>query len=165
MSAGFFHLGLTVADLGRSVDFYRDVAGMDVLSVVEIDSEGFGLLTRNPGARLRTALLGIGTFQLQLVQYTAGGGPSLDIDHRYPGAPHLSFWVVDLDSLYDRIGGHGGVRVTSERVEVVPGIRSFYVADPDGVPVEFIERSERDASKEHGRFRAAAERAGKTGSS
>jgi catechol 2,3-dioxygenase-like lactoylglutathione lyase family enzyme len=164
MSADLFHVGLTVADLERSVEFYRDTAGMDVLSVVDLDSGAFGRLTDNPGARLRTALLGLGAFHLQLVQYTAGGGPSLDVDHRYPGAPHLSFWVADLDSLYDRLDGLAGVTVTSDRVEVVPGIRSFYVADPDGVPVEFIERTEWDAGREHGRSRAAAERAGRTGS-
>jgi catechol 2,3-dioxygenase-like lactoylglutathione lyase family enzyme len=89
---------------------------------------------------VRTALLGAGTFQLQLVQYTAGGG-ALDIDHRCPGAAHLSFWVADVDSYYDRLSRDGEVTVTSSRVEVVPGIRSFYVADPDGVPVEFIERT------------------------
>lgn len=145
MGAELFHVGLTVGDLDRSLGFYRDVAGMDVLHVTDLDSEGFGLLTHNPGARLRTALLGAGTFQLQLVQYTAGGGAPLDVDHRHPGAPHLSFWVSDLYSVFDRLRRDEDVAVTSERVEVVSGIRSFYAADPDGVPVEFIERTEPDA--------------------
>ena len=141
MRAELFHVGLTVADLDRSLTFYRDIAGMEVLNVLDLDSEGFGRLTHNPGARLRTALLGSGTFQLQLVQYTTGGGAPLDVDHRCPGAPHLSFWVADVDALYDRLTQHEDVTVTSDRIEVVPGIRSFYVADPDGVPVEFIERT------------------------
>lgn len=140
MSVDLFHVGLTVTNLDRSVAFYRDVAGMDVLNVTDVDSEGFRRLTHNPGARLRTAMLGVGTFHLQLVQYVSGGGAALGIDHRHPGAPHLSFWVDDVDSLYDRLARQEDVVVTSERVEVVPGLRSFYVADPDGVPVEFIER-------------------------
>jgi catechol 2,3-dioxygenase-like lactoylglutathione lyase family enzyme len=148
VTADLFHVGLTVADLDRSMAFYRDAAGMYVLSVLDLDSEGFGRLTHNPGARLRTALLGLGSFQLQLVEYTAGGGAPLDIDHRYPGAPHLSFWVVDLDSRYERLCRYADVSVTSEPVEVVEGVRSFYVIDPDGVPVEFIERIEEDRNAE-----------------
>ena len=63
----------------------------------------------------------------------------MELDHRHPGAPHLSFWVDGLDGLLERFLG-AGVRVTSKIETVVPGIRSFYVSDPDGMPVEFVER-------------------------
>lgn len=137
---GLFHVGLTVSDLDRSAAFYSRVAGMEVRSVTEVESEAFGRLTGNPGARLRTALLGAGDFHLQLVEYLAGGGAHLDLDHRHVGSPHLSFWVEDADARRRELLGEPGVRVTSELASVVPGIRSFYVADPDGVPVELIER-------------------------
>lgn len=140
IAADMFHVGLTVADLDRSLGFYRDLLGMNVLSVADLDSEGFARLTRNPPARLRTALLAAGTFQLQLVQYTSGGGAPLVLDHRHPGSPHLSFWVPDVDSLYDQLSRLPGVTVTSEPEDVVPGVRSLYLADPDGVPVELIQR-------------------------
>lgn len=145
MSGGteLFHVGLTVADLDRSLAFYQEVAGMEVESLVELDSEAFGRLTANPGARLRTALLTGGTFRLQLVEYLAGGGPGLSLDHRCPGSPHLSFWVDDAPGWRARLVARGDVVVTSEVEAVVPGMRSFYVADPDGVPVELIERPHR----------------------
>ncbi|MHB1583339.1 MAG: VOC family protein [Acidimicrobiales bacterium] len=135
-----FHVGLTVSDLDRSVAFYRRVLGMELRSVTEVDSDAFGRLTANPGARLRTALLGSGDFLLQLVEYTAGGGAVLELDHRHVGSPHLSFWVDDAAARRTELLGWPEVRVTSELASVVPGIRSFYVADPDGVPVELIER-------------------------
>ncbi len=137
--AELFHVGLTVTELGRSLAFYRDVVGLEVLSTVDVDSEGFRRLTANPEATLRTSLLAAGSFQLQLVEYRSGGGARLELDHRHAGAPHLSFWVDGLGGLRDRLLGVG-VTVTSEIESVVPGIRSFYVSDPDGVPVEFIER-------------------------
>jgi len=136
-----FHVGLTVTDLDRSVAFYRDVVGMDVQSTVEVDSDGFRRLTGNPRALLRTALLVSGLFQLQLVQYLAGGGSPLNPDHHLPGAPHLSFWCSDVAALRRRLAADPGVLVTSEIESVVPGLESFYVLDPDGIPVEFIERS------------------------
>jgi catechol 2,3-dioxygenase-like lactoylglutathione lyase family enzyme len=142
--ARLFHVGLTVSDLDRSLGFYQGVAGLEVQSVVDVDSEGFGRLTSNPGARLRTALLSDGQFTLQLVNYLEGGGKPIRIDHRDPGAPHLSFWVEDVDSLYGNLR-ETHVVVTSEIVEVIAGVRSFYVADPDGVPVEFIQNREADS--------------------
>jgi len=137
--AELFHVGLTVADLDRSVAFYRDVAGMDIQSITEVESDGFRRLTGNPGARLRTALLSSGPFQLQLVQYLEGGGPALRPDHHLVGAPHLSFWCDGVAGLRQRlVDAHAG---TISNVEsVFPGLESFYVRDPDGIPVEFIER-------------------------
>lgn len=132
MHADLFHVGLTVANLDCSVGFYRDVVGMDVLSVVDLDSDAFRRLTHNPRARLRTALLGAGGCQLQLVEYTAGGGVPLDIDHRHAGAPHLSVWVVELDALYDRLSEDEDVTMTSERVEVIPGVRPSTSSIPMG---------------------------------
>ena len=137
--AELFHVGLTVTELDQSLAFYRDVVGLEVLSTVDVDSEGFRRLTANPDAALRTSLLAGGSFQLQLVEYRSGGGARLALDHRHAGAPHLSFWVEGLDGLRERLLG-AGLTVTSEIESVVPGIRSFYVSDPDGVPVEFIER-------------------------
>jgi catechol 2,3-dioxygenase-like lactoylglutathione lyase family enzyme len=54
--AELFHVGLTVAELDRSVAFYRDVVGLEVLSTVDVDSEGFRRLTANSEATLRTSL-------------------------------------------------------------------------------------------------------------
>ncbi|HWW54200.1 MAG TPA: VOC family protein [Acidimicrobiales bacterium] len=137
-----FHIGLTVSDLDRSITFYRDVAGMTAHGdAVDVDSDGFGRLTDNPGAKLRTALLAAGPVLIQLVEYTEGGGDRLSLDHRHVGSPHLSFWVDDVATLRDELARRGDVVITSDIEAVVPSIRSFYVSDPDGVPVEFIERA------------------------
>ena len=140
--ADLFHIGLTVSDLDRSINFYRDVVGMTAHGdEVEVDSEGFGRLTANPGAKLRTALLSAGPVLLQLVEYPEGGGEELALDHRHVGSPHLSFWVDDVPRLRDELVGRGDVVITSDVEAVVPGLRSFYASDPDGVPIEFIERA------------------------
>ena len=140
--ADLFHIGLTVSDLDRSVTFYRDVVGMTAHGkVVDVDSDGFGRLTGNPGAKLRTALLSAGPVLIQLVEYAEGGGDRLALDHRHVGSPHLSFWVDDVATLRDELARRGDVVITSDIQAVVPSIRSFYVSDPDGVPVEFIERA------------------------
>jgi catechol 2,3-dioxygenase-like lactoylglutathione lyase family enzyme len=136
MSANWWHVGLTVSDMDRSLAFYRDVVGMEVTADDRhLDNRAFfDPLTNNPGTQLRVAWLTDGTFVLQLVQYLAKGGDTLEPQHNKVGSPHLSFYVPDVRAKRDEIEARGDVVITSE----VIGERSFYVVDPDGVPVEFF---------------------------
>jgi catechol 2,3-dioxygenase-like lactoylglutathione lyase family enzyme len=52
---------------------------------------------------------------------------------------HLSFFVVDVDTTRADIEQRGDVKIISDVVQITPSMRSFYVADPDGVPIEFLE--------------------------
>ena len=137
----FGHVGLTVGDLECSLDFYRRVVGMEEIYRGPFESEAFGTLTRNPGARIDVAMLRAGHFTLQLVSYAAGGGDVLDLEHRNVGNPHLSFWVPDVRARFRELANDPSVNVISELVEIAPGITAFYVADPDGVPVELAEQA------------------------
>jgi catechol 2,3-dioxygenase-like lactoylglutathione lyase family enzyme len=134
-----YHVGLTVRDLARSVSFYRDVAGMQQESLHGFKSPQFDLLTGNPGADLKVAVLKTGPFMLQLLEYVAGGGGPLDLHHNNVGSPHLSFFVPDAEAKFREVQAREDVKITSPLVEIKAGRRSFYVVDPDGVPVEFIE--------------------------
>jgi catechol 2,3-dioxygenase-like lactoylglutathione lyase family enzyme len=142
MATAFWHVGLTVADLGRSIVFYRDVVGLDEGETMRSANAQFAALVNNPGAELKAVFMTQGAFTLQLLEYTAGGGRPLALDHNNPGSPHLSFFVADIDATYRAIAARGDVAITSAIVANARGtIRSFYAADPDGVPVEFVERT------------------------
>ena len=136
----FGHVGLTVRDLDRSLDFYCRVLDMEQTHRGIFESEAFGTLTRNPGARIDVAMLRTGSFVLQLVAYAVAGGEILDLEHRNVGSPHLSFWVPDVRARFRELSGDPSVNVISELVEIAPGITAFYLADPDGVPVELAEQ-------------------------
>jgi catechol 2,3-dioxygenase-like lactoylglutathione lyase family enzyme len=134
-----FHVGLTVKDLQRSLAFYRDVAGMTAGEVFRGESPEFDTLTNNPGARLRGAHLKAGPFMLQLFEYEAGGGATLDLHHNNVGSPHLCFYVPDVEAKYADLRRRGDVTITSGVVQIMHNMRSFYTEDPDGVPVEFLQ--------------------------
>ena len=139
------HMGLTVRELARSVDFYRDVVGMAVSSEFAGRNDWFDELTNNPGAELRVAHLRLGSFELQLIEYTAGGAEEeAVIAHNRIASPHLCFLVTDVDAKFAEVGERGDVRVTSDVTDIVAGARSFYVEDPDGVPVEFVQVPRRE---------------------
>jgi catechol 2,3-dioxygenase-like lactoylglutathione lyase family enzyme len=134
------HVGLTVTDLRRSVAFYRDVVGLDVLlESFPVSGEWFDTLTGNQGAEVDTALLGDGDLRLQLVQYRAGGtGPAVT-GHNRIGNLHLCVEVPDVDAAHQAVLASGR-HVPTPLVDLpVGGARSFYLSDPDGVPVELIQ--------------------------
>ena len=133
------HVGLTVTDLGRSVAFYRDVVGLDVqVERFRTGGEWFDTLTQNSGALIDGAMLGDDSFTLQLLQYEEGGGQAAATGHNRVGNLHLSINVADAAAKREEVLAAGAH--PTPLVELpVPGACSFYVHDPDGVPVEFMQ--------------------------
>ena len=140
--AELFHVGLTVKNLERSLAFYRDVVGMKEGERLEVKSKAFDTLTNNPGAQLKVAHLTAGPFMLQLIEYAAAGGITLDLHHNNVGSPHMSFYVPDIEAKYREVQQRGEVKITSGLVQITPTMRSFYTEDPDGVPVEFLQATQ-----------------------
>jgi len=140
--AELFHVGLTVKNLERSLAFYRDIAGMTAGEIFNGQSQEFDTLTNNPGARLRGVHLTAGPFMLQLLEYMARGGITLDLHHNNVGSPHLSFYVPDVEAKYAELKQRDDVKITSGLVQIARNMRSFYTEDPDGVPVEFLQRTD-----------------------
>ena len=139
-----FHVGLTVKNLERSVAFYRDVVGMKEteFKMTKVRSEQFDTLTNNPGAELSVAHLTLGPFMLQLIEYVAKGGTTLDLHHNNVGSPHLCIYIPDVEAKLAEVRQRGDVVITSGLVQIAPNMRSFYTEDPDGVPVEFLQRTD-----------------------
>ena len=161
----FHHVGFTVRDIERSFAFYRDIVGMTVwnqeeeldvkppterqtetgsttgVEISSVRSEAFDRLTNNPGSEIKYLMLASADRKLvfQLIEYVAGGGPELELDHNRPGSMHFSFFVDDVDAKRAEIERRGDVKIISDVVRITPSMRSFYASDPDGVPVEFLE--------------------------
>lgn len=134
------HVGLTVSDLSASVTFYRDVVGMSVSSEFTGHNDWFDELTGNPGSELSVTHLRLGAYELQLVEYLAGGDdrPAV-LAHNRVASPHMCFLVTDVEAKFAEVSERGDVVITSAVTKIAAGARSFYVNDPDGVPVEFVQ--------------------------
>ena len=160
----FHHVGITVRDIERSFAFYTDLVGMTVwnqeealdveapeerepyrssggMEFLAFRSEAFDTLTGNHGAEFKYVMLQSADrgFVLQLTEYLIGGAEGCDVAHNRPGSPHLSFFVPDVDATFAAVDASPDFSPTSNVVQITPSMRSFYVNDPDGVPVEFIE--------------------------
>jgi catechol 2,3-dioxygenase-like lactoylglutathione lyase family enzyme len=136
------HVGLTVSDLDASVSFYTGVVGMQIdRRGIRTGGDWFDTLTGNAGAVIDVAMLRSGPLVLQLVQYEAGGNPDVATGHNRIGNLHLCINVDDVDAKHAEIVASGRHRPTPIVELPMPGLRSFYVEDPDGVPVELLQQS------------------------
>lgn len=142
------HTGFVVNDLNRSLEFYRDLLGLEVERDQILEGEFISELVGYPNARLHIVYLGLGDMKhsVELIQYLNPAGASPSIPERNQiGASHLGIIVDDLDQFYSELSSKG-IRFVSP-----PAIRpnaaypmarkGCYVQDPDGNWLELLERS------------------------
>jgi catechol 2,3-dioxygenase-like lactoylglutathione lyase family enzyme len=132
------HVGLTVSDLDASVAFYTRTVGMTVQVRTTSGGPWFDTLTGNDGAVIGVVMLESPGVVLQLVEYAQGGGGTAPTGHNRVGNMHLCINVEDVEATRGTVVA-AGLPATPIVALPVPGMRSFYTADPDGVPVEFLQ--------------------------
>jgi catechol 2,3-dioxygenase-like lactoylglutathione lyase family enzyme len=134
----FCHLVVGVTDMDRALEFYRDVLGMEVIFETLISGEPFDAVLhakRKQEGRVVGGLLG----GLMLELLSLGTEPAADTPTRrgLTGIHNVSLSVTDLDDTHRRISD-AGYSPDQDPFEI-GGVRMFFVKDPDGTAVEFIE--------------------------
>jgi catechol 2,3-dioxygenase-like lactoylglutathione lyase family enzyme len=131
-----------VGDLDRSVQFYRDLIGMEVPRPPGDwqTTEGVLKMYGATGGRFRVAnaqLTGV-TMRVELVEFQ---GVDRKPVHRAPGEPGASLLILtaaDLQPILDRLKA-ADVPLATQLTEGCDG-RGIAVADPDGFPVLVVQR-------------------------
>ena len=128
------HVGLSVSNLERSIAFYRDHLGLQVIRIIEPDSAlGLDRVVGMPGCLARIAHLQKGQSMLELFEYQSPRGREIPADRRQcdHGLIHVGFTSTDTRADYRRLES-AGVRFLSEPVEFRPGVWITYFYGPDG---------------------------------
>ena len=139
------HTGFTVSELDRSVAFYRDLLGCEVLATQEKQGGYLAAIVGYPDAHVRMAHLRVPGSEhvIELFEYLSPAGGRADVEPRNVGASHLCFIVVDLPALYDSLLERGVTSFVSPPIEVDTGINrgglALYLRDPDGITVELFQ--------------------------
>ena len=144
-ATGLHHTGYTVSDLDRSLVFYRDVLGCEVIATQEKQGGYLAAIVGYPDAHVRMAHLRVpeSDHVIELFQYLVPAGTRADVEPRNVGASHLCFLVDDLQSVYEQLVAQGMTSSVSAPVEVDTGINTggfgVYLRDPDGITVEIFQ--------------------------
>lgn len=141
------HTGLQVADLGRSLAFYRDVLGFELVFAWNPQAPYVGELVGYPDVDLHSAILRLPDSDvfLELLEYRNVERHAVDTRTANPGTAHIAFFVEGLDDLYERLVAAGVAAVSAPVTPTIgpnKGGRAVYMIDPDGIRVELIETSQ-----------------------
>jgi catechol 2,3-dioxygenase-like lactoylglutathione lyase family enzyme len=139
-------VGMTVADMDRSVDFYSRVLGFEKVSELEVAGPDHDRLQGVFGLRARIVRMRLGGDQIDLTEYIAPRGRPIPVDSRSNDRwfQHVAIVVSDMDRAYAWLRQHTVAHASSGPQRLpdwnpnAGGIRAFYFKDPDGHTLEVI---------------------------
>jgi len=124
MIRGFDHFAITVNDMKRSIEFYRDILGLSVL----------GKLVKENGIFV---YLKLGTDMIELFEFDKKGKPYQAKELEDIGIQHLGLKVDSVDDVTEKLKKED-VKFTLEP-RSIDGVRLAFFEDPDGIFIEIIE--------------------------
>lgn len=148
------HTGITVSNLERSLDFWRDVLGFEFSHSAHQAGEMAEQITGVAGAELKLAVVKAPAgHKIELLEYLApedrkkrsDSSTSLRTSLRPcdVGFVHVALVVDDLDAVLARIESSGWKAAGQPQTLTKgpnAGKRVVYVRDPDGTTIEFMEQ-------------------------
>ena len=139
------HTGITVSNLERALNFWRDVLGFEFSHTAHQKGEMAEQITGVKGAELKLAVVKApGGHKIELLEYLAPAERKKNVDLRPcdVGHVHVALLVENLDGILEKIGASGWKAVGKpQTLSAGPnaGKRVIYVRDPDGITIEFME--------------------------
>jgi catechol 2,3-dioxygenase-like lactoylglutathione lyase family enzyme len=137
-----------VADLDKSLGFYRDVLGLAVTNSIPFaPNEAVAKFGHTEGGQSRVAVLRVPGLAMgvELIEYKDIARTPQRPRFVDPGAANLALRVRDLDALFPRIQRYPGVTVLTAAGKPVTittpngTLHAVFIQDPDGFVVEMLE--------------------------
>lgn len=119
------HLGIRVADLDGSIDWYRNMLGYELERRFRIEEAALDIVMLSAPGGGRIELLGRAT-------------PSEDPLDRV-GEKHICFEVADVGREAERLRSAHATFIQEPKDIPAAGVRNFWITDREGNLVEYIE--------------------------
>ncbi len=121
------HIAIIASDYKRSKHFYTEILGLKIVREVFRKTRNSYKLDLEVG----------GQYQIELFSFP--NPPARPSHPEAAGLRHLAFEVDDIDAAVNHIKQQDIV-VEPIRVDEFTGKRFTFFADPDGLPIEFVEK-------------------------
>ena len=137
------HIGITVRDIDRSVQFWRSFLGVEPRWRQILDAPYLGRVTGYPGVNIDATVIDLpGGVVLEILNYLVDGKSPNPPETANPGNVHICLEVEDIDSMWDRAVSAGATPISHGPVEITAGpntgVKACYLRDPDGITLELF---------------------------
>lgn len=142
--AGADHTSFTVSNLDRSLEFYINLLGCELVGRRDITNQYFRDIVGFPDCVVRAAWLRIpgSDHKLELFEYVKPRGIVADTRTNNPGSSHIAFYVNDLHAAYEELKSKCA-QFRSRPIYIDAGAsnggHALYLLDPDGITVELYQ--------------------------
>ncbi len=137
------HTGITVANLERSLAFWRDVLGFELSHRAHHTGDLASEVTGVPGAEILLAVLKGYGHKIELLEYLAPSDQKhVDLRPCDVGSVHVALTVDNLDPVLSAIAASDWKAAGKpQTLKTGPnaGKRVIYVRDRDGTTIEFMQ--------------------------
>lgn len=121
------HIAIICSDYARSLSFYRDILGLELQREIyraERNSYKADLALNN---------------QYIVELFSFSSPPERPSYPEAAGLRHLAFEVLDMDGTIRALDEHE-IAYEPIRIDETTGKKFIFIADPDGLPIEFYEK-------------------------
>jgi len=141
---GADHTGITVSNLEKSLEFWREVLGFGLSHTAHQTGEMAKEITGVAGAEIKLAVLRAPDgHKIELLEYLAPPDRKhVNVRPCDVGAVHVALLVDDLDAVLERIAAFGWKAAGKPQLLTKgpnAGKRVVYIRDPDGTTIEFMQ--------------------------
>lgn len=138
------HVGVTVADMDRSVRFWERLLGVGARDRAVLAGPQLGTMVGYAGIRIERCWIDLpGGIALELLRYLDRDEAPYDPGTAHPGNVHVCLRVDDMDAAHAHAVASGARPVSERPIEVMAGPRAgtrlAYLRDPDGVTIELVQ--------------------------
>ena len=139
---GLRHSGIVVKDADRSVVFYRDYLGFEVIDDRFEGGKYLETILGLPGACARTVKLrGAGTSIIELLEFQGSeeDKSTKPVGLLGLGPTHIALTVDDIDTLYLSLLKQGTCFVSAPIMSPDGKVKLAFCRDPDGAFLELVQ--------------------------
>ncbi|MEH2405695.1 VOC family protein [Nostoc sp.] len=139
-------IGLTVTNCDRSLNFYKEALGFELVSDITVEGQDYSDLEGITEAKIRIVTLQLGDELIELMEYLNIQGKPIPKDSQSNDLwfQHLAIVVSDMDLAYAQVRSFPiePISVAPQTIlsdnETSAGVRAFKFKDPDGHDLELI---------------------------